>query len=50
MEEAANHDNKNLGFLGAAERVLAESGEPLHYGDLTQPALASGWLETTSWG
>ncbi|MCP5114970.1 MAG: restriction endonuclease, partial [bacterium] len=37
---------KNLGFLGAAQRVLAEGGEPLHYGDITSRALANGWLET----
>ncbi len=38
---------KNLGFLGAAQRVLADSGEPLHYGEVTRRALAGGWLETS---
>lgn len=36
----------NLGFLGAAERVLAEAGEPLHYGEITHRALANGWVVT----
>ena len=38
---------KNLGFLGAAERVLSEAGEPLHYGEITRRALASGWVVTS---
>ncbi len=38
---------KNLGCLGAAERALAESGEPLHYGEITRRALSGGWLETS---
>ncbi len=36
---------KNLGFLGAAERVLAEAGEPLQYREIIRQALSSGWLE-----
>ncbi len=37
----------NLGFLGAAERVLAEGGKPLHYREITRRALASGFVETS---
>ena len=38
---------KNLGFLGAAERVLVDAGEPLHYGEITRRALANEWVVTT---
>ncbi len=38
--------SENLGFLGAAERVLADAGEALHYGEITRRALAGGWLVT----
>lgn len=36
------------GFLGAAERVLAEADEPLHYAEICRRALAKGWATTTS--
>ena len=37
-----------LSFLDAAERVLRESGAPLHYEEITKRALAAGLIRTES--
>ncbi len=36
----------SLGFLGTAERVLAEASEPLHYAEITKRGLQNGWLSS----
>ena len=35
-----------MSFLEAAERVLVEANEPLHYREITRRAMQRGWLET----
>ena len=35
-----------MGFKEAARRVLGEVGHPLHYADITELALQSGYLNT----
>jgi hypothetical protein len=35
-------EHENLGFMKAAERVLSESGEPLHYDEITRRGLEKG--------
>lgn len=39
--------SEHLGFLGAAERLLAEVGKPLHYSESTKLALEKGWVTTS---
>lgn len=36
-----------MDFKEAARVVLGEVGHPLHYGDITEIALESGYLEST---
>ena len=36
-----------MDFKEAAKTVLREVGHPLHYGDITELALESGYLEST---
>lgn len=36
-----------MDFKEAARAVLGEVGHPLHYGDITEIALESGYLEST---
>jgi len=35
-----------MGFLDAAEEVLKQAGEPLHYREITEHAIAQGLIET----
>ena len=35
-----------LTFLSAAEKVLADHGEPMHYREMTRVALDRGLVET----
>jgi restriction system protein len=35
-----------MGFLDAAEEVLKQAGEPLHYREITERAIAQGLIET----
>lgn len=37
---------ETLTFIDAAHRALEEAGQPLHYREITERALAKGWLET----
>ncbi len=36
----------HIGYLNAAERVLEEAKEPLHYREITRRALENGWIVT----
>ncbi len=38
-----------MDFKAAAREVLREVGHPLHYTDITEIALESGYLESTGW-
>lgn len=35
-----------LNFLAAAEKILTDSGQPMHYREITQTALSHGYLQT----
>lgn len=45
MKDVRRTDN-TLDFKTAAQRVLEEIGHPLHYTDITEIALQSGYLES----
>lgn len=38
--------SETLTFIEAARRILDEAGKPLHYREITELALAKGWLDT----
>jgi restriction system protein len=39
-------EDTHIGFMASALRVLEESGEPLHYREITHRALGKGWIVT----